>query len=81
MPGLFSAYISADMIMVPCSFDTAKIYGCDLNKMTMDEVWNSLQFEKYRDLQRVGLPGKCNKCEHFQKTCGPCHIVHDINKC
>ena len=77
----FSAYISSDMIMVPCSFDAARLFGCDISKLTMDEAWNSLQFEKYRDLQRIGLPGKCENCKHFGDTCRPCQIVKDLNRC
>jgi radical SAM protein with 4Fe4S-binding SPASM domain len=80
--GVFSAYISPSGIFTPCSFDQAQAYGIDLNTHTVEEAWNSLQFEIFRDKQRNGLEsGKCKSCEHHIDVCKPCVLVPDINIC
>jgi radical SAM protein with 4Fe4S-binding SPASM domain len=78
----FSAYINPRGIMSPCSFDCSQSYGVDLNKFTMEEAWNSLQFELFRDKQRFGLEsGKCQTCKYHNDTCTHCVLVPDINSC
>lgn len=67
--GRYSCYISADMIMVPCSFDQRKIYQVTLNKdTTIEEAWNSEQFEKFRNRMKDACPD-CNKKELCMGGC------------
>jgi MoaA/NifB/PqqE/SkfB family radical SAM enzyme len=80
--GVFSAYISPSGIMTPCSFDQSQLYGVDLNKFTVEEAWESLQFELFRGKQNFGLAsGKCKTCKHHIDVCKPCVLVPDINIC
>jgi radical SAM protein with 4Fe4S-binding SPASM domain len=80
--GVFSAYISPSGVLTPCSFDQKQVYGVDLNTHTLEEAWNSLQFELFRDKQRFGLAsGKCQSCKHHIDVCKPCVLVPDINIC
>jgi radical SAM protein with 4Fe4S-binding SPASM domain len=78
----FSAYINPKGLMSPCSFYQSESYGVDLNKFTVEEAWNSLQFEMFRDKQRAGLEsGKCKTCKYHNDTCTHCVLVPDINSC
>ena len=72
----FSSYISSDMIMVPCSFDSERKYGVDLNKFTMQEAWDSEKFESFRNLHK-------NSCINCSKNneCKICPIVPHNNLC
>ena len=80
--GCNSAYVNPYGIMTVCSFDQSLTYGVDLNTHTVEEAWNSLQFELFRDKQRFGLAsGKCQSCSHHINVCKPCAVVPDINTC
>lgn len=76
--GRYSCYISADMIMVPCSFDQRKIYQVTLNKdITIEEAWNSEQFEKFRNRMKDACPD-CNKKELCM---GGCPLMPEVVLC
>lgn len=80
--GCFSSYINPRGIMSPCSFDQTQTYGVDLNKVTLEEAWDGIQFELFRKKQKFGLEsGKCQKCKHHIDICKPCILVPDINIC
>lgn len=62
--GRFSAYISADMQMMPCSFDNQEKRWCvDLRKNTISQAWYSEAFQDFR--------------EHFKKACPDCKYKKD----
>lgn len=83
----FSAFISEDSIMYPCSFmcDTALV-GVDLKNISIQEAWkNSKIFKQTR--KALGYPGlqknpisKCKYCEHYDFCHGGCQFF-DINMC
>ena len=53
----WSAYISADMKMMPCSFDNQEQrWAIDLNKYTIKEAWESTEFNEFRNYFRVACP-------------------------
>lgn len=76
----YSAYISSDMIMVPCSFDQSHCYGVKLKGnfgRTIQEAWDSTEFEFFRDHMRHSCPN-CSQ----QKLCaGGCPLVPEIVLC
>jgi len=76
--GSFSAYITSDNIMLPCSFDNVtRNYAFDLNGHTIKEGWESENFEKFRNYHR----NSCPTCV-FQNDCrGGCPLVGEINLC
>jgi hypothetical protein len=46
----FSTYVTADMKMLPCSFDVGGLkWAVDLHTTSVEDAWNSLLFEKFRD--------------------------------
>jgi radical SAM protein with 4Fe4S-binding SPASM domain len=73
----YSAYISSDMIMVPCSFDQKHNYGINLKNNSIENAWNSWEFNRFRVL----MESSCSGCSD-QKVCmGGCPLVPEIVLC
>lgn len=70
--GRFSAYISSDMIMVPCSFDQFHRWGVNLQYNTIYEAWHSVEFDDFRDRMDMACP----KCNDRNDCFGGCPIVN-----
>lgn len=73
----FSCYISAEMTMVPCSFDQINHYGVSLREMTVEEAWNSQSFEQFRNPMR----GACPDCNKKSLCLGGCPLMSEIVLC
>jgi radical SAM protein with 4Fe4S-binding SPASM domain len=76
----FSAFVTSDMIFLPCSFDQKLKWGVPLNgegAKTIQEAWNSAQFENFRDRMR----GSCPSCSLRSECYGGCPIVRSIVLC
>ena len=57
----WSAYISSDLKMMPCSFDNEDMrWAVDLKKHTIKEAWMSSQFEDFRSRLKTSCP-KCTE--------------------
>lgn len=74
----WSAYVTPDMKLLPCSFDSQRErWAVDLRKYTLEEAWNSLEFAQFRSSFLTSCPG----C-HLQKQCmGGCPVCPDIILC
>lgn len=75
--GRYSCYISSEMIMSPCSFDREEKYGVSLRGSSIREVWNSPQFEAFRD----SLRKSCPDCPDREFCMGGCPLVPDVAIC
>lgn len=75
--GRFSCYISADMVMVPCSFDQERQYEVSLREMTISDAWNSGPFERFRERMR----NACPSCEKRALCMGGCPLMPEIVFC
>lgn len=73
----FSCYIGPDMIMVPCSFDQKKLYEVSLKDKTIEEAWNSEEFEKFRSKMR----NACPTCKIRAFCMGGCPLMPEIVFC
>lgn len=74
----WSAYITSDMKLLPCSFDNqAQRWAVDLAKNTIAEAWESDIFEDFRNHFVQSCPG----CKHRTKCMGGCPIVPEIVLC
>lgn len=74
----WSAYISADMKMMPCSFDNQELrWGVDLRTHTIKEAWESREFENFREYFRTACPA----CEKREYCMGGCPIRPEIVLC
>lgn len=75
--GRFSCYIGADMVMTPCSFDQEKRYKVSLREMSVEEGWNSVSFENFRNKMRSACPS----CEKKALCMGGCPLIPEIVFC
>ena len=76
--GRWSAYITSDMKMLPCSFDNQDMrWAVDLKMNTIQEAWDSKQFEDFRNHFR----GSCPNCNRKNECLGGCPIKREIVLC
>lgn len=75
--GRFSCYISSDLDMTPCSFDSSKKYSVSLRKMTIDQAWNSTPFSLFREK----LQHQCPSCRQRTTCYGGCPLLPQIVLC
>lgn len=74
----WSAYISADMKMLPCSFDNQdKRWAVDLKNHSIQDAWNSDVFNDFRKSFREACPD----CVHRTVCMGGCPIRPEIVLC
>jgi radical SAM protein with 4Fe4S-binding SPASM domain len=73
----FSAYISSDLKMLPCSFDQAHRWAYDISNDTIHNAWNSPQFEDFRNRMRNACPG----CTEQRQCLGGCPIKPQVVLC
>ena len=76
--GRWSAYISSDLKMMPCSFDNQKQrWSVDLRSSTIQEAWFSKAFDDFRS----HLKNACPECKHRSNCMGGCPICPEIVLC
>ena len=75
--GRYSAYITPDMKILPCSFDQENRWAVDLKKYTIAEAWKSIQFEEFRNHQR----NACPDCKKRSLCLGGCPVKPEIVLC
>lgn len=75
----FSAFISEDMKMYPCSFMVNKDYFGDLRKDSLIDIWQkNRSFIKFRDNSE---PNRCKHCKNYTICKGGCRLFDEINFC
>jgi len=75
----FSMYITPDMKALPCSFDNQEqrfAYQLD-DEHTIENAWNSPQFNKFRDSLRYS----CKGCANRELCMGGCPLQNSIVLC
>ena len=73
-----SCYIDSDMKMIPCSFDNQDLkWAVDLRTHTIQEAWDSKQFENFRDHFRCSCPN----CKDRTRCMSGCPICRSIVLC
>jgi radical SAM protein with 4Fe4S-binding SPASM domain len=75
--GRFSAYISAEMKMVPCSFDTTGKHEVDIREYSIQEAYDSETFEAFRNK----LLHSCKNCINKADCLGGCSLMPEIVLC
>lgn len=73
----FSCYISADMKMVPCSFDVDEKHGVDLRNHSIQDAFDSEIFEDFRYKLRFS----CLRCSVREDCMGGCSLMPEIVLC
>lgn len=76
--GRWSAYITSDMKMLPCSFDNQELrWAYDISTDTVQNAWNSEQFEDFRNHFR----NSCSGCSQRHECMGGCPIRREVVLC
>lgn len=76
--GRWSAYVTPDMYLLPCSFDNQKMkWAVSLADCTIEEAWNSVAFNNFRQILEHSCPG----CEKRELCMGGCPICPEIVLC
>lgn len=75
--GRFSCYVSADMQMMPCSFDQEKRFGVSLRGSSIEDVWNSPAFDAFRHSLRTSCPD----CPQRDACMGGCPLMPEVVLC
>lgn len=75
--GRFSCYVSADMKLLPCSFDQDERYAVSLEDKTIEEAWNSEAFDSFRN----SLRSRCPDCGIRKDCMGGCPLMPEIVLC
>lgn len=76
--GRWSMYITSDMKALPCSFDNQEMrWGYDISNDSIQNAWNSNQFENFRDHFR----NSCGSCRRKLECRGGCPIKRQIVLC
>ena len=73
----YSCYIDPDLIMVPCSFDQEGKYVVSLRGSSIEEAWNSGQFEVFRNIMRDA----CKGCGKRNMCLGGCPLMPQVVLC
>ena len=74
----WSAYITSDMKMLPCSFDNqGRRWEFDLRNSSIQEAWNSSAFNDFRNRLRTACPD----CDKRSLCLGGCPICPEIVLC
>ena len=74
----WSAYISPDLKMMPCSFDNEDMrWAVDLRSHTIKEAWMSSEFEDFRSRLKMSCP----ECTERDLCMGGCPIRPEIVLC
>lgn len=75
----FSAFVSEDKKMYPCSFMVGTERYGNLSKESMLEIWQShLAFVEHRKAMQNNT---CEGCEHQSLCHGGCVVMPEINQC
>lgn len=75
--GRFSAYVSPDNKLYPCSFEKDPCFGLSLEDSSIETAWNSASFESFRAKQK----GKCAGCQKYELCFAGCPVVPEITLC
>ena len=75
--GRFSCYISPDMYLLPCSFDQKHKYAISLREHSIEEAWNSMAFDTFRN----SLRHRCPNCSIRESCMGGCPLMPEVVLC
>lgn len=76
--GRWSMYITSDMKALPCSFDNQDLkWAYDISNDSIQNAWDSEQFESFRNHFRNSCPG----CSRREECRGGCPIRRGIVLC
>ncbi|OGW41167.1 MAG: radical SAM/SPASM domain-containing protein [Nitrospirae bacterium RBG_13_39_12] len=75
----FSAFVSEQLKMYPCSFMINMVEGVDLIKTSMSEAWQT--GEPFVEMRIKLANNNCQGCKSVENCLGGCPLFSDINLC
>ena len=75
----FSAFVSEDLKMYPCSFMIGKEHYGDLRKESLLKIWQNN--ELFKQFRQDDTPSRCVGCQDFELCRGGCRLFKEINFC
>ncbi|MBS3985840.1 MAG: radical SAM protein [Selenomonadales bacterium] len=75
--GRFSAYISPDLSLYPCSFEQDPAYAVPLRGGSLEDAWNGEQFMRFRRK----FVGRCPSCQRYEMCFGGCPVLPEVTLC
>lgn len=80
--GRYSAYVTPDFKLLPCSFDAEQNFAVDLKENTVEAAFNSIEFDCYRmRFEGYDHPEKCATCNDAELCKGGCPLMKSIVIC
>lgn len=73
----FSAYISPDGRLFPCSFERKPQFGVSIDGPGIEGAWNSAEFDSFR----MRFKNRCGECRAYGQCLGGCPILPEITLC
>jgi radical SAM protein with 4Fe4S-binding SPASM domain len=73
----FSAYISPDFKLYPCSFEQDPKQSVDLSTFSLEAAWNSETFNDFRKR----FERRCTSCTNYPLCYGGCPVIPEITIC
>lgn len=77
--GRFSAYVTPDYKLLPCSFDASQNYAVDLKEHSVEEAFDSSLFDAFRSHFKSNKA--CASCAHETLCMGGCPLMEAIVLC
>jgi radical SAM protein with 4Fe4S-binding SPASM domain len=77
--GRFSAFISEEMRMFPCSFMANTTSFGDLHKQSILDVWK--KNDAFVNQRHIVIDNHCKSCDYFKVCHGGCRFIPEINFC
>lgn len=77
--GCFSAFISENLMLYPCSFMERKVKGVDLKLTSIVDAWQNNPI--FLNMRNKITSERCKTCPHFLVCRGGCQVFSDINLC
>lgn len=75
--GRYSAFISSDMKMMPCTCDHGQRWVVDISNDTIENAWKSKKFEDFRNYMRYS----CSTCKDRLACLGGCPARSELTYC
>lgn len=83
--GRFSAYVTPDFKILPCSFDAEEKFAIDLKTHSVEEAYNSTLFDGFRrtfnGYVSEAESNSCRSCENKVLCMGGCPLMKSIVIC
>ncbi len=77
--GRFSAYISEDLKMYPCSFMVESFQGEDLISNSLIDIWNNSKI--FTQFKNHFNSNRCNSCEQQSDCLNGCPFLRELDLC